>query len=801
MFIAKQTNIAQMQSMAHTTVRGLNEASNMAGASAAQIMGILKTQLYSGTIIRSGAGLYDAEISTPANPRLACIQLSTIISEISGYGVTHAQLIPEGSAVYVWRPVDSINFGIIICAQPPSATPKFDGTASSNENRHVQMLDCEPGAADFTERAYKQLYSQNTCLTHKVNGGRPNDLMPGDISWINELGIGLAVRKLMTTIFASEKCKLELFLLDDLVRMSSGQFQHLSALGEQHIYNTNGKVTMELTGSSHQCEVSGFDKFGTAFASLTDFDMENARQCELKLAKDDQVLKRRFQMYLGHLGGIFNFFVAKPEVTSGTPNTYSAPSNDQGLAHVGVDANGTIMLRSAGDIILQRNDHIPVPKKLKEPWDPSGDGYKEESKKEPFKWGDDDPRARPAQTRDAVSWCVRSMYQPLIDNSDLQGKKDFHLPNENQLETPDNTYDELMGHLSDYAATPNKDKRSEIVLRKDGGITLREAKGAEISLINGRIIISAPGGVEIRSGQTALITGAEDVVIKAKDSVDITATKRDVRLKAENNLQMRAKGVLVEATGETETQNFDSKGEGIQSTGIILKAAKSRIFIWGNKVHLASVKSIIMEAMDTAGEVIMVCKDLIAAASNKVTLACGETSALLLSKAQALLHGVTTGCIGSSDAFLIRGDKYAVPIAWPKIGINPFDLLTENIKPVYNRYQTETIWLTPYTADERKKFKFTYRTEEQYGTDSGNFRLYASLWAYMHDNNDTWPETAIDETTAWPGKSHYDGATSLYRLQSESNISDKLTGAGKDWASRTANGPSFTKEKFDKYIG
>ena len=790
--------------MLDSAARGTSEAPNPASTSAAKMLSPLRAQLCVGTITRSGAGLYDATVNVPGfNPRMTCIQLSTAVAELTGYGVNHSQLIPEGSTVFVWRPESVNGFGIILCAAPPFLTPNNTGNDSKPETRHIQMLDCEPGVADFTEKAYSQGYEKNA-MSIMANGGRPIDLLPGDISWINELGIGMAIRKLVATMFASDHCKMELFLLDDLMRIVAGQFQHFSAIGEQQIYNSNGNVTLEMSGSSHQCEVTGYDKYDTEFVKDIEWDREHARQADKQLDQADQMLKRRYQLYLGHLGGLFNFFVSKPEVTSGKANTYKATSKDEGLAHIGVGEDGTIMLRSAGDIVIQRNDHIPVPKKLKEPWDPSGDGYKAESQKAPYTWGDTDVRSHPTQSRDAIAWYVKMMYQPLIDNSDLSGKKDFHLINESTQPIPANKYDELIGHLSDYNDELNKSKRSEIVLRKDGGITMRDNAGAEISLINGRVIISAPEGIEIRSGQTALVTAVKDVIVKGRDNVDITATKQDVRIKAESNMQVMAKGILLESSATYDNQDFGSKGSDVRSTGIIMRAEKSRIFMWGKIIHLAVIDDLLLEALGTVGKIAMACKTMIMTAAESLYACCSETTALVLNKSSGILHAKTAGCQGQDSAYLIKGNTYALPQRWANLATNPFNQLTEQIKPKYNEYQVQVTWLGDYTSENRDKYKFSYRTESQYGTEGSTFRMYESLWAYMARKTGTdlsWDETVVNDTTPWPGKSYYSGGKSYYQLESEVNITSSRTGEGMDWLKRKANGSGFTGVGFDKYQG
>lgn len=126
----------------------------------------------------------------------------------------------------------------------------------------------------------------------------------------------------------------------------------------------------------------------------------------------------------------------------------------------------------------------------------------------------------------------------------------------------------------------------------DGGIVLRDGYGAEIKLSGGAIEITAPGDVWVRSGKNVNLWGGRDVIVRAQHSVDITAAKKDVRLKAENNVMVLGGnngcgGVHLESRATCPGYDYDDKiGEDIVTTGITFKAENAHVMAWARDVIL-----------------------------------------------------------------------------------------------------------------------------------------------------------------------------------------------------------------------
>jgi uncharacterized protein (DUF2345 family) len=78
----------------------------------------------------------------------------------------------------------------------------------------------------------------------------------------------------------------------------------------------------------------------------------------------------------------------------------------------------------------------------------------------------------------------------------------------------------------------------KISILPDSGIVLRGACGEEILLQGGNITLSCPSDIRVLPARSAVSLAGDDVVFRAKNSIDLTATDNDVRIKAERNLDM-----------------------------------------------------------------------------------------------------------------------------------------------------------------------------------------------------------------------------------------------------------------------
>ena len=82
------------------------------------------------------------------------------------------------------------------------------------------------------------------------NNRRPTDVVDGEYVVANEFGVLVGLFQQLATLKASELAQVQCFLLDDLVRVISHNFQHYTAIGEYNIWH-DGKSLMSEFGATH----------------------------------------------------------------------------------------------------------------------------------------------------------------------------------------------------------------------------------------------------------------------------------------------------------------------------------------------------------------------------------------------------------------------------------------------------------------------------------------------------------------------------------------------------------------------
>lgn len=148
---------------------------------------------------------------------------------------------------------------------------------------------------------------------------------------------------------------------------------------------------------------------------------------------------------------------------------------------------------------------------------------------------------------------------------------------------------------------------SVIAMLDDGGIVIGDGYGAEIRLSGGTVQISAPGDIWLQSGKNVNTWAGWDAIVKALNSIDLTASRKDVRLKAEHNVMILGGndlcgGVLIESRADCAAYDYTDKiGEEVITSGIILRAPTSQVVSWGRDVILWADP----QESDTPGHIVL----------------------------------------------------------------------------------------------------------------------------------------------------------------------------------------------------
>lgn len=697
-------------------------------------------QIVRGSVVRSGIGSYDCEVSVDGGRcTVVCSTLAPVLSDT--YGVSQACMPAPGSSVLVCvepagltqgRPMRGVILGVI-----PDATPHGYASGDGPVSKVADTEFPEGGVAQFTEAGPSAIASDSEYpYRGEFQGGRPHDIVPGEYALLNHAGAGLVIGAVSTTVKGSEMASIRCSALDNQVRVTSGHFRHISAAGGDEIFNDCGYITVESFVSMYHPERLGVQKTGDAAFKWSPVQPLSAqeRRSGIEQARPSQTAKKRLYRYTGYLGDIVNVFVASPDPSKAIEEMAS-PGVDRGLLHYHVDSSGRLTVRSAAGILFERYDRIPVPKRRHYAWDPAGNTDAGSPKpKRPFKVKDDPPMGIGLTLGDAAAWWNSQAYARFI-----QFDRDFSVPGQEDLKTPEDDYDRLGNASEQYKEYDLR--HSYIGLTPNGGIVLRDAWGSEIIMADGRITFNAAANIEVRSGSTVVVMGGDDVVVKAYNSMDLSATKKDVRVKAENNLQVVSmkRGVLIQSKSrkDADPSAWDKSGEDLKSGGVVIKADSSTVAVAGRRAEIQGSEGVSVASLKEdkpSGSVVFVGRQVSAVATDNVVATAQGTSGIVIDGQSATLVAPSVLTVGGQSASDVAGNHMMLGI--PVDVESMYSSMVAMCKDQTQRYVDNLSWLRfPASVVSRVDFKF--RTTKQYGTDGsaglagGVFSVYQPSWAML----------------------------------------------------------------------
>lgn len=499
------------------------------------------------------------------------------------------------------------------------------------------------------------------------SGGRPLDSLEGDWGFINELGVAIWLGKLMTQIRASDTAKLEMFWGDDLVRLFGWNFELFTGGRETRHYDDEGEYIEIDRWTPFGWESLGAYKPGVEIFEDNEGDAGGAKKGNEKSRyepkEQKQVMVFRGQDLRGYIGNGLSSQVAMTPVDGEELSTADDALDYRGLGEIHRDLDGSIHVRSTKQVILEKSLIMPVPRQLLDPDDPSGDtgtgasaNYKPANQygsgptqeRKPYKWEDDErPDARNTDLWDYHAYLFGKYALAVIDDHE----EDWKAPEEADLQIDDSknneidpelfssplgfdfsrgipkygeiTIDQRTGHDVRYYQT-----KSCIHLADDGSVIIEDGYGSQIHMSGGNIHMTCQGDIFNRPGRSAITWAPRDIINRAGWCAELSAAKKDVRIKGENNVHVLAgdgdKGsILIECRSQdvpTRDQWTGKLGTDVESRGIIIKSPDAAINAWSKNVFVGTWK-------DDEGKV-----EINAGSAGRVILSGGEIGNEALSK-------------------------------------------------------------------------------------------------------------------------------------------------------------------------
>lgn len=730
--------------------------------------------LVEGTVVRVIEGAYTMVCQFPGVGEVPTIYCPAMVS---GYiGASSYEMPTEGTQVLAYHTTES-PYHYVIAVLPAieaGIDPDFlDELEPEWRRENPQELEQEPGSDYESVQSHVEPNVDDTTDDHvQTNSGRPWNVLAGEWARGNKMGVAVAIMHFHALLQANDKAKLEMSVFDDLVRLTSGTYEHNSSIGRTRIFDDEGELSMESSGSVRSWERLGEDEPKEVIT-----DLGEATENSVPYSRPEIEPKDRFRMFYGALADLFQFYARNP---------YQSETDDRsGTARVSVDYDGHVGVHSRAGISIGLKERIPVPKRVKEPWDLEGDTEVTRVPKMPFEFDPAYPYGRNLQMAEYRAWRDKLIYQRFDEM-----ENEFVVPEHSEVQQPPEGTDSE-GSTSAVPASPD----CGVDFLDDGSIRFYESGGAELYMRGGKVIVSAPNGMEQHIGGSLVSLVTQDIIMKAHQSIDVHATEKDVRVTSGGltHLHSIGKGTLI--TTDSEGLSVDGgEGEEYNARGIVIGKPGSDVALVGNDLTMVAEGGVKVKAENV---IVSAAKRLTQVAEN-VFISGGGGSALKLGAAACTVIGRAMSLVAGAAFNFFKGDQI-LQAQWVDLDSPaPYDAQSAKVESGYATYAEGEDWLSGMKESDRKNVRFTYRTPEQYGTDSGGaeqFMVYMPLWQLLEEPSETWTEEEIEGTFPWPGQGVRE--TSFLIYERGENVDDD--GDPKTRSEMQSTGGSFSQASFDDY--
>lgn len=593
-----------------------------------------KSELVSGTIIQAlpHLGWYRVQLGNLQGVMRCC--LISIGSNLP-FGVRDATVLPAGSSVIVYIPRNNL-YGFILGSSP--IVSEFTNIKDFNNGKRNPDFIVQGGMTGLLQQPIQRyplenMYKNGDAINFSSN--RPKDATSQEKTFATTTGLLFSLDDYLFQLRVNEMCGVWGSLIDGFLRVAGQQLLIESPVHEIDSGNDEGESKHFSGTATYPWEALGIEKPGTPIGK--DYGNESDPAVNFKKQDDPAVGKwpyaafdenetpsspfYRYREYGGYLGQGHVREVVVP--TFADKNTAeSLPAEGVFSEWIGLD--GSFHLLSAKSVLIGRRVNIPVAERVKPAEDGTGDDSRADNYKfsglfgngEDHKIGDvavpdDNASIRRVMGVDdliayAINW--KRVHPFYYHKNDFRVREEaegfvFNTAQE-QLDFSQLSYQNTMSSV--FPRTLKIDHRynqvayyqttSFLYFLEDGGVMLADGFGSAIKMTGGKIRLECAGDIELAPGRSLIGIGSQ-VIMRAKKSVDISASDNDVRIKAERNLHMLAGnsgqgGVLVECKGGSFGQDFKDKiGEEVTSSGIVLKSLTTGIAAIGTTVYIRSVEN------------------------------------------------------------------------------------------------------------------------------------------------------------------------------------------------------------------
>lgn len=727
----------------------------------------LSSNLFQAVVSSFDNGTYNI-IVEPMGPGLPPIMQGVPLMQVyaSSLGFRECNPYPAGASVlcYYAGPARCYILGII---------PQHDTGNFGFFNRAA--LKTADGNFD-TQNSTGYAKSSAKQATH--NQSRPTDITEGEQAWANDFGIMLGLFQQFASLKGSELAQIQCFLLDDLVRIISHNFQHWTALGEYNIWHDGKGIQAEFGATHLSTESIGVasikEKDGKpVFAEDGDKPTPDDAKDYYKFV-DDERLKaiERLKLFMGKLGDFLHVFMVKPDDTAKRDLSGETKGNfDLGLADLHLGLDGRISLRTASAFSVEKSNWIMVPNRVRTPEDPKGDDASELTydKKDPFKFDNqfkyrENPTMYFLQMRDCVTYLQNSYNYKHF----LKHEKDFNLSKspdskESKLEEVTDIDPYTKVNFADYVL-----RHSGFYLMDNGGWMLKDAWGSALVSEGGNIYVQPAKDLIQQPLRHNVLKAGGSIALNANKHVDISSTEEGLRVKTKKVQHYFAKdGGLIFQTDSRSVQAPSPASKAYEDFGGILFIAKdSSIF--------NNAKSVVVDAENVS----IAAEKILGLYSDQLMFVESKQNCYLLADSNIYLSGKKgTAVISDSNVSVAGNEQTSIGKIGTRIGMvpspNSLPASLDGVIPVSVFTQiVDTVKTAIIAADKQitspfgdtakyKTVKFRFLDSDTYGlVDEEDFLPMTIAQqedqAFSFLNLTQWDETEESGTLPFPGKAKFE---------------------------------------------
>jgi hypothetical protein len=634
---------------------------------------------------------------------------------------------------------------------------------------------------------------------------RPSDIVDGEYAIADEFGTMLSMFQQMITLKGSELAQVQCFLMDDLVRIISHNFQHYTALGEYNIWH-DGKSIMAEFGATHQAgETYGrplvnSDSGAPMFEHTGSTDVKDDTDF-YKLAEDERVRAiERFKLFIGRLGDFIHAYLVRPDPDEVRGFHKRPDKPDTGLFdfHLGLD--GGAHIRSVKEVFIEKTNWIRVPHRCKDPADKQEGDIEYEKNyedKKKFEWKKEykyleNPHYYFLQLRDYVGYvCEKKNYQNF-----KKLEKDFYVNDtigkENSLKEIDKLDKWTKLEQQEYEL-----RTAGIYLMPNGGIVIRDAWNSAIVMEGGQIYLQPSKDLHMQPLRNLVAKVGCFASIAARYDIDISSSEKGFRLKTEKAqyFYSNKSGIVFEANPETQAPYSPKPTEGdeaVEDVGGVVFKSSGGIYNYAKKEYKVQSEGralILGDIIQVKGNQLLslYSDSSLFVTSGRTLILHGETAALLLSLSGACVaSGLTVSAFGMKDVYLgvMYDDKS--PFIDPLKGIVPLNEIESQLRPGLDSLKELE---KGFLFDKIKTFndlEFRFLKSHRYGNLDKQKDAIPMTMAQQDEKLtglfklETWKEKDVKESYPYPGKDKWEE----FYMQSEKPKNLESNKLGKDYNSK-----------------